>query len=145
MEILFEKEDIKKILPHREPFLFVDAILELKPGLYAKGLKKVEESEFYFQGHFPKFPVMPGVLIVESIAQVGAVCVLTLEEFKGNVPFFSGIDKCRFKRKVTPGDTMLIEVELLRLMKSSRFGKGKGKVFVTNELVAEGEFLFSIS
>ena len=97
---------IEKIIPHRFPFLLVDRIIELEPGKRGVGLKNVSIGEPYFQGHFPDYPVMPGVLIVEALAQVGAVVLLQLDEFKGRIAFFAGIDNVRFKRQVKPGDVL---------------------------------------
>src|SRR5680860_1879623 len=102
---------IRKIIPHRYPFLLIDRIIELTPGERAVGIKNVTANEEFFQGHFPEFPVMPGVLIVEAIAQVGAVAMLSQPEFEGQLALFAGIDKVRFKRQVKPGDTILIKVE----------------------------------
>src|SRR4051812_47764399 len=104
--------EIQKIIPHRFPFLLVDRIIELEPGKRAVGIKNVTINEQFFQGHFPEYPVMPGVLIVEAMAQVGAVAILQLDEFKGRIAFFAGLDNVRFKRQVKPGDTLRLEVEL---------------------------------
>ncbi len=105
--------DIQKIIPHRYPFLLVDKIIEIEGGKKAVGIKNVTINEPFFQGHFPGNPIMPGVLIVEAMAQVGAVAVLSLEENKGKLAVFAGIDNARFKKQVKPGDTLRMEVELI--------------------------------
>ncbi|MDP2211337.1 MAG: 3-hydroxyacyl-ACP dehydratase FabZ, partial [Candidatus Aquicultor sp.] len=107
-------EEIKRIIPHRYPFLLIDQILEYEPGKWAKGLKNVTVNEPFFAGHFPDYPVMPGVLIVEALAQVGAVSILSLEANKGKIAFFAGIDGFRFKRQVLPGDQLTLEVEITK-------------------------------
>lgn len=131
---------IKEILPHRYPFLLVDKILEVEEGKRAVGIKNVTANEKFFTGHFPNYPVMPGVLIVEALAQVGAVSVLIKEEYRGKIGFFAGIDNCRFKRQVKPGDQLRLEVEMLRLRKS--FGKAKAIATVDGELACEAEISF---
>ena len=107
-------KEIEEIIPHRHPFLLVDRVESLEPGKQAVGFKAVSFDEPYFRGHFPKEPVMPGVLIVEALAQVGAVVILSLEEMKGKTAYFGGIDSCRFKQKVVPGDLLRLEVEIIR-------------------------------
>ena len=113
MSVLNTKE-IMEIVPHRHPFLLVDTIEELEAGVRAVGKKCVTYDEYYFRGHFPNEPVMPGVLIIEALAQVGAVCILSCEQFKGKTAYFGGINQCRFKKKVVPGDVLLLEVELIK-------------------------------
>lgn len=134
--------EIKKIIPHRYPFLLVDRILEVEEGKKAVGIKNVTANEQFFQGHFPDYPVMPGVLIVEALAQVGAVAMLSLPDYKGKIAFFAGIDGLRFRRQVVPGDQLKLEVELIKL--KARVGKAKGKATVDGELVCEGELMFAI-
>ncbi|MEQ6356121.1 3-hydroxyacyl-[acyl-carrier-protein] dehydratase FabZ [Lysinibacillus sp. KCTC 33748] len=135
-------EQIQAILPHRYPFLFVDRIVELEEGKRAVGLKNVSMNEDFFNGHFPGYPVMPGVLIVEALAQVGGVALLNAEEFKGRLAFLTGIDNCRFKRQVVPGDQLRLEVEFVKLR--GVMGKGHGVATVDGELVCEADILFAI-
>ncbi len=136
-------EGIRSIIPHRYPFLLVDRILELEPGKRAVGIKNVTANEEYFEGHFPEYPVMPGVLIVEAIAQVGAVALLSTEEHGGKIAFFAGIDKIRFKRQVRPGDTLLLKVELNQIRRN--IGSGSGSASVDGQLACRGEFMFALT
>lgn len=133
--------EIKELLPHRYPFLLVDRVVELEPGKRAVGLKNVTVNEPFFSGHFPEYPVMPGVLIVEALAQVAAVAVLSLEEYRSRLPLFAGIDGARFRRPVVPGDVLRLEVEILRLR--SKVGKCRGVAYVDGERVAECELIFA--
>jgi 3-hydroxyacyl-[acyl-carrier-protein] dehydratase len=135
-------KEIQKIIPHGYPFLLVDRIVELEEGKKAVGIKNVSVNEAYFQGHFPDHPVMPGVLIIEALAQVGAVAVLKLPQYAGKIAFFAGIDKVRFRKQVVPGDQLRLEVELVKI--KGPVGKGVGKAFVGEELAAEGELTFMI-
>ncbi|OJU09089.1 MAG: 3-hydroxyacyl-[acyl-carrier-protein] dehydratase FabZ [Clostridiales bacterium 43-6] len=139
---MLNKEQIKEIIPHRDPFLLIDEILELEPGKRAVGKKYVSEEEYYFKGHFPGQPVMPGVLIVESLAQVGAVSVLSLSEFKGKIAFFGGIKNARFRKVVRPGDELRLEVELVTLR--SRIGIGQAKAYLGDDVACECEITFAI-
>ncbi|WP_368985947.1 3-hydroxyacyl-ACP dehydratase FabZ [Caldifermentibacillus hisashii] len=139
---MLDINEIKKIIPHRYPFLLVDQIIELEEEKRAVGIKNVTINEPFFQGHFPDYPVMPGVLIVEALAQVGAVAMLKKEENQGKLALFAGIDKCRFKRQVKPGDQLRLEVEILRLR--GPIGKGKGIATVNGEVACETELMFAI-
>lgn len=135
-------QQIKEIIPHRYPFLLVDKVDELEPGIKAVGYKNVTVNEPFFQGHFPQEPVMPGVLIIEALAQVGAVAMLSKEEFKGKTGYLAGIDKVRIKRKVVPGDVLKLEVEIIKL--KGPIGVGKAVATVDGQKAVEGEILFAI-
>jgi 3-hydroxyacyl-[acyl-carrier-protein] dehydratase len=133
---------ILDILPHRYPFLLIDRITEVEPGVRAAGIKQVTINEWFFQGHFPGQPVMPGVLMVEALAQVGVVALLSQPEHQGKIVFFAGIDGVRFRRMVVPGDTLMLSVELTKMR--GRVGKGRGEGRVDGQLAVEGEFTFAI-
>ena len=133
---------IRKIIPHRYPFLLIDTIIELEPGRRAVGIKNVTANEEFFAGHFPEYPVMPGVLIVEAIAQVGAVAMLSSPDHVGQLALFAGIDKVRFRRQVKPGDTIRLEVELGQVRRS--IGSGSGTATVGGEVACRGEFMFAL-
>ena len=136
----FGPATIRKLIPHRYPFLLVDRIEEIEPGVRVVGIKNVSQNEPFFEGHFPDYPVMPGVLVVEALAQVGAVGVMGLEEYRGKLALFAGIDGVRFRRQVIPGDVLTMEVEIMRL--KGRAGRGKGVARVGSEHVCEAELLF---
>jgi len=136
-------EEIHKLLPHRYPFALVDRIIEYVPGKRAVGIKNVTFNEPHFQGHFPGRPLMPGVLIVEAMAQVGGVVLTQLPEMEGGLFVFAGMDKVRFRHQVVPGDQLVMTVELLWI-KRRRFGKMQARAEVDSQLAAEGELLFSL-
>jgi 3-hydroxyacyl-[acyl-carrier-protein] dehydratase len=142
IELPLDTVAIQKIIPHRYPFLLVDRIVELVPGERAVGLKNVTHNEAFFQGHFPGYPVMPGVLIVEAVAQVGAVAMLSQDTHKGMTALFAGIDKVRFKRQVKPGDTLRMEVELGQFRRG--IGTGTATATVDGEVACKGEFMFAL-
>lgn len=139
--VLYAK-DIMEIIPHRYPFLLVDKITELDIGKKAVGYKNVSMNEYFFQGHFPEEPVMPGVLIIESLAQVGAVTILSKPEYKGRIAYFGGINKAKFKAKVIPGDTLKLEVEITK--EKGRVGIGTAKATVNGRVAAVCELTFAI-
>lgn len=140
--MLLDINEIKKIIPHRYPFLLVDCIEEMVPGVKAVGYKNVTANEPYFQGHFPEKPVMPGVLIVEALAQVGAVAVLSLEQNKGKLAFFGGIDKAKFRRQVVPGDRLKLETEIIKC--KGPMGVGRAIATVDGKTACEAEIKFMI-
>ena len=133
---------IQEIIPHRFPMLLVDKIIELEPGESAVGIKGVTANEQFFQGHFPDYHVMPGVLIIEALAQVGAVAILSLEEYKGKIAFFGGIKNARFKRQVVPGDTLRLEIKLTS--RRGPIGVGEAAAYVGDELAVKAELTFVV-
>uniref|UniRef100_Q3MH14 3-hydroxyacyl-[acyl-carrier-protein] dehydratase FabZ n=1 Tax=Trichormus variabilis (strain ATCC 29413 / PCC 7937) TaxID=240292 RepID=FABZ_TRIV2 len=139
----FTSEEIQKLLPHRYPFLLVDKIIDYTPGKQAVGIKNVTINEPHFTGHFPDRPLMPGVLIVEAMAQVGGIVMTQLPNLEGGLFVFAGIDKVRFRRQVVPGDQLVMTVELLWI-KQRRFGKMQARAEVDGQLAAEGELMFSL-
>lgn len=140
---MLNTKQIQEIIPHRYPFLLVDRIVELEEGKRAVGIKNVTINEPFFVGHFPDYPVMPGVLITEALAQVGAIAMLHLEENRGKIGFLAGLDGFRFRGQVFPGDTLRLEVEIIRLKGS--IGKGRAVAKVDDKIVAEGEIMFALS
>ncbi|MEN1760466.1 3-hydroxyacyl-ACP dehydratase FabZ [Anoxynatronum sibiricum] len=135
--------EIMACIPHRYPFLLIDGVEIEDAGKRAVGFKNVTINEPFFQGHFPQEPVMPGVLILEALAQVGAVLLLNEPDYKGKTAYFAGVDQARFRRKVVPGDVLRLEIEITKLRRS--FGAGKGVATVNGEKAAEAEILFAIS
>ena len=135
-------DQIKQIIPHRYPFLLVDKIIEMEPGQSAKGIKCVSVNEPFFCGHFPEYAVMPGVLIIEALAQVGAVAILSVEEHKGKIALFGGIKNARFKRQVVPGDVLELECEIIRW--HGPVGMGKAVARVDGQVAAMAELTFAV-
>ena len=139
---LLNTSEIMKILPHRSPFLLIDTIEEMEPGVKAVAKKNVTFNEPYFAGHFPGNPVMPGVLIVEALAQTGAVAILSQEEWKGKTAYFAGINSAKFKQKVLPGDTLILETEIIKV--KGPIGVGKAKATVNGKVACIAELTFAI-
>ena len=139
---VLEIDEIKKILPHRYPFLLVDRILELEPGKRAVGIKNVTANEPFFQGHFPQRAVMPGVLIIEAMAQVGGVMILSVEEHRGKLAYLGTLDGVKFRRPIVPGDTLEMETELLRVR--SNMGKVRCIARVRGQEVAVAQIMFAL-
>ena len=137
-----DANQIQEIIPHRPPFLLVDKITDYEPGQWAKGIKAVTVNEPFFAGHFPQYHVMPGVLIIEALAQVGAVAILSLPENKGKLAFFGGIKNARFKRQVRPGDVLELSGELTE--RRGPIGHGKAVAKVDGKIAAQGELTFAV-
>lgn len=135
-------EQIMEIIPHRQPFLLLDTVEELEAGKRVVAKKCVSYNEPYFAGHFPKEPVMPGVLIIEAMAQAGAVAMLSLEAMKGKTAYFAGIQSAKFKKKVVPGDVLILEMEIIKV--KGPIGIGRGTAKVDGKLAASAELLFAI-
>ena len=139
---MLDKEEIKKIIPQRDPFLMIDEVEDFVPGESAIAYKNVNIEEWYFKGHFPGNPIMPGVLIAESLAQTGAVAILSVDENKGKNALFGGIDKMRFKRQVVPGDRLKLEVKIIK--RKGPIGVGEAIASVDGKVAAKGELTFAL-
>jgi len=139
---MFDINQIKTMLPHRYPFLLVDRVLELVPGQRLVALKNVTVNESFFNGHFPEKPVMPGVLIIECMAQAAGIVMLSQDEFKGKIPYFTGIDRARFRKTIVPGDQIIIEIEVIRI--KGNIGRTKAVAKVDNQIATEAELMFII-
>jgi 3-hydroxyacyl-[acyl-carrier-protein] dehydratase len=140
--MILNKEQIKEIIPHRDPFLLIDEVTELEVGKSIRAIKYVRPEEYYFEGHFPQEKVMPGVLIIEAMAQAGAVAILSMEEHKNKIAYFGGIKSAKFRKKVVPGDVLTLNLVIQRLRSS--VGTGVGQAFVDGKLVCSCEILFAI-
>lgn len=139
---MLNKEEIKKVIPQREPFLMIDEIEEYVPGEYCIAYKNISNDEYYFKGHFPEKPIMPGVLIVEALAQAGAFSILSEEENKGKNVLFAGIKNMKFKQIVVPGDKLKLEVKIIK--RKGTMGIGEALATVNEKIVAKGELTFAI-
>lgn len=142
MPVLTTKQ-IMEIIPHRQPFLLIDTVEELEPGVRAVAKKCVSYNEPYFNGHFPQEPVMPGVLIIEALAQAGAVAILSTDENRGRTAYFAGINSAKFKQKVTPGDVLVLETEIMK--RKGPIGVGKATARVDGKIVCAAELTFAVS
>jgi 3-hydroxyacyl-[acyl-carrier-protein] dehydratase len=136
------QEQIKEIIPHRDPFLFIDEMIELESLKYGIGVKYVKSDDYFFKGHFPGKPVMPGVIIIESLAQVGAVILLSDETYRGKIAYFTGISNAKFRRSVVPGDRLELHCTLNKIRRG--FGFGTAKAYVDGELACEAEISFAV-
>ncbi len=140
--MLYNKKEIENIIPHRDPFLLIDEVESMESGKSIVAIKNVNAAEYYFKGHFPQEKVMPGVLIIEALAQAGAVAILSMDGNKGKIAYFGGIKNAKFRQKVVPGDTLRLEVEIDRLR--SNAGTGIGIAYVGNKVVCKCELMFAI-
>jgi 3-hydroxyacyl-[acyl-carrier-protein] dehydratase len=141
-DILLNKEQIMEIIPHRDPFLLIDEVTEMEAGKKIVAYKHIKEDEYWFKGHFPKYPVTPGVLIIEMLAQAGAVCMLSLEEHKGKIGFLGGVNNAKFRRQVLPGETLKLEVEMIKIR--GAIGIGKATATVNGEKAVSAEISFAL-
>lgn len=139
---LLNKEQIMEIIPHRDPFLLIDEVVEMEPGKRIVAKKYLKEDEFWFKGHFPQEPVQPGVLTIEMLAQAGAVLVLSEEQNKGRIAYFAGIDKAKFKKKILPGDTITLEMEMIKIR--GPVGVGKATAYVDGKKAVSAELTFAL-
>lgn len=141
-DILLNKEQIMEIIPHRDPFLLIDEVTEMEAGKRIVAYKHIKEDEYWFKGHFPQYPVTPGVLIIEMLAQAGAVCMLSLEEHKGKIGFLGGVNNAKFRRQVLPGETLKLEVEMIKIR--GAIGIGKAIATVNGEKAVSAEISFAL-
>lgn len=141
-DVLMNREQIMEVIPHRDPFLLIDEVLEMEVGTKIKARKYIKEDDFWFKGHFPEKPVVPGVLMVEMLAQAGAVCILSKDEYKGKIAFFGSIDKAKFRKMVVPGDILDLEVEIIKI--KGPVGVGKAIATVDGKKAVSCEISFAI-
>lgn len=141
-DVILNKEQIKEIIPHRDPFLLIDEVIEMEEGKRIVALKHIQKDEYWFKGHFPEYPVTPGVLIIEMLAQTGAVCMLSMEEHRGKIGFLGGVNNAKFRRQVLPGDTLRLEVEMIKIRGS--IGIGKAVATVDGEKAVSAEISFAL-
>lgn len=142
MDVLLNREQIMEIIPHRDPFLLIDEVYELEPGVRVKAGRKMTQDDFWVKGHFPQEAVTPGVLMLEMLAQAGAVCILSLPENKGKIGLFGGVKEAKFRRKVVPGDHLLLEVEMVKVR--GPVGIGKALATVNGERAVAAEITFAL-
>ncbi len=142
MAVVYNKEQIMEIIPHRDPFLLIDEVNEIEIGKRVVATKYIKEDEFWFKGHFPDYPVTPGVLMLEMLAQAGAVALLALPENKGKIGFFGGVNNCKFRQQVVPGDTLNLEVEIIKV--KGPIGVGKAVATVNGKKAVSAEITFAI-
>lgn len=141
MSIVMNRQQIEEVLPHRDPFLLIDEVVEMEPGKSVKARKYIKADDFWFKGHFPQKPVVPGVLIIEMLAQAGAVAMLSLDENKGKIGFLGGVDKAKFRRMVVPGDVLTLDVEIIKVKGPVGFGKALASVNGEKAVTAEISFV----
>ncbi len=142
MEVIMNREEIEKVIPHRDPFLLIDEIVELEVGKKIVARKQIKAEDFWFKGHFPEHPVVPGVLMIEMLAQAGAVAMLSMDEHKGKIGFLAGVDKAKFRRQVVPGDLLTLEVEIIKV--KGPIGIGKALATVNGEKAVSAEISFAL-
>ena len=141
-DVILNKEQIMEIIPHRDPFLLIDEVIEMEKGKRIVALKHIKKDEYWFKGHFPEYPVTPGVLIIEMLAQAGAVCMLSMDEHKGKIGFLGGVNNAKFRRQVLPGETLRLEVEMVKIRGS--IGIGKAVATVDGEKAVSAEISFAL-
>lgn len=141
-DVILNKEQIMEIIPHRDPFLLIDEVIEMEKGKKIVALKHIKKDEYWFKGHFPEYPVTPGVLIIEMLAQAGAVCMLSMDEHKGKIGFLGGVNNAKFRRQVLPGETLRLEVEMVKIRGS--IGIGKAVATVDGEKAVSAEISFAL-